>query len=485
MTKDFKPASREQLSTLRKNMGELISSIFPLLVDCINTYNALQKVTDRNEIVILWEDLLRLQYFVYFSMIDLSASLRADLETEIIIEKRIHLKYVNVSIVEIFKALFGFRGSKRQTLWTYFKKDIRLFEDVIDEEKINAIDSLVLQFENHYYPIKDYRRDFAIHYDFDAIKVYDYLVSISEKDEVDKVSNYIEILQSVSILVRDTTTKYKISLKILQSDDFGLQDNEISNIFHDKDGKMQFTASDVIHTYGKQLDTIARSYRLPKKIEKLLDIKIDVTELKDLKKTFNPILIILYIYLDVCATILAYLRSNYYIEKQLHLRHLNVIVYEGVKKIYGFSGSLSNNHLWKDYLYPILISLNKQDVVTKAEEVNCKLKCLSKLPLINNKDFRNLSVHILDKKRKDYIPKAIKELISLSPESEMKKALLLMELLPTVIYLSKEVFVYEGSLYNRRQQEKMEAMMAPFVHIKQIANDEQTKKKYLIVSLMI
>lgn len=481
MEKECKTATKEQLATLYTNMGDMISSMFPFVLDCINTYNELQIIKNRKEIAFLWEDLVRLQYFVCFSLMDLYSSLRADFKTEIEIEKRIHLKYVNVIIVEVYKALFGFGKSKKQALWTDFKKDIKIITDNGLEDRIKEIDKLSSQFEELYYPscfLKDSSRDFAVHYNYDAIRVYDYIVSISEKEETDKAIEFMKILQSVSSLIKDIISNFRIPLAISISNNRRLPEIEATNVFPDKDGKMLICTSHAIQLYSKTLDQIVSSYRLPEKVSMQFKIKIDISDYKSLTDTSNPALTILYIYIDICAAVLAYLRSEYYIEKQLHLRHLNVIVYEGLKKLYGFPGTQSKGDklLWKEYLYPILISFENQDIVTQANEIENELKRLSKHPFINDEDLRNLSVHIRDKKRKDYIPRTIERLISFSAKSEITRALLLMKILPSILNLSKEVLAYESVQYNKDRREKREAMLVSFVQLKQRTKDEKTKE---------
>ena len=153
----------------------------------------------------------------------------------------------------------------------------------------------------------------------------------------------------------------------------------------------------------------------------------------------------------------------------MNLRHLNVIVYEGFKKLYGFPNSKNNQKeigkndnlhfsFWKDILYPCLMSSHNDCLKNKAQEIDSQLQIIADDSTINDDDLRQMSVHIREKRNKDYIPRFTDKLIKMSPFLEMNKALKLLRLLPDIMKLNKEFTNIKYSDIKVLQDRKTESM---------------------------
>ena len=455
-------ATKEQLETIYKIMGDNISSIYPSFISAIELYKYLNVIEEDSCKKRLWIDLVRVYYFVLFCHLDIISVLRAEFRAKTAGEKRIHLKYLNVIITEMIKAMFGF-SKKKYSLWNSLCNNPDAALQVDDKDKI---EELVRTFKKTYCnsDSKDYR-DYAIHYDNDPLKVYDFLSNLSEDAEAIKVFNFLAILHELLQLINRLSGEHQLPL-----DFFQIADNspwETLNVFPDKNNNLLLQTEKKIVSYCNTLDRIVRSYRLPNIVEQKFGIKGISSQLQPLKDTIHPEIHLLFIYIDICCAVTAYLSSEYYIERQLNLRHLNVVVYEGFKKLYGFAekkrkaanvkSEKQHVYFWKDVLFPILMSSDDDNLKSKAQEVEHQLQTLAQDSTINDEDLRNMSVHIREK-RKDYIPKFTDKLIKMNPFFEMNKALKLLSLLPNIMDLNKEATNIKYSDVKALQEKEIESM---------------------------
>lgn len=462
MTKHL--ATKEQLDTIYKSMGDNISFMYPSLLSSIKLYKELNSINEDSNRKNIWIDLVRIYYFVLFCHLDIISTLRAEFRAVSIGEKRIHLKYLNVIITEMIKAMFGFSGDKL-CLWKRFSNDAGV---LLNERHKVKIEELITNFKETYCnsDSKDCR-NYAIHYDNDPLKVYSFLCNLSEETETEKVSKFLAILHELLLVINKLSYEQRLPLCYLQVADNSFW--EKLNVFPDKDHALLLQTRNSVVSYWNTLDSIVKSYKLPNIVEQQFGIEGMSSRLHPLRETIHPILHLLFIYIDICCAVIAYLSSEHYIERQLNLRHLNMIVYEGFRKLYGFPNNKKNQEendknkelyfsFWKDVLYPCLMSSDNDCLKNKAQEIDSQLQMLADDSTINDDDLRQMSVHIREKRNKDYIPHFMDKLINMSPFIEMNKALKLLRLLPDIMKLNKEVTNIKYSDIKALQDRKTESM---------------------------
>ena len=457
-------ATKEQLDTIYKSMGDIISSMYPSLLNSIKLYKKLNTINEDFNRKNIWIDLVRIYYFVLFCHLDIVSTLRAEFRAITIGEKRIHLKYLNVIVTEMIKAMFGFSDDKH-CLWKRFCNDAGA---LLNEKDKTKIECLITKFKEKYCnsDSKDCR-NYAIHYDDDPLRVYSYLCNLSEEAETEKISKFLAILHELLLITNKLSNEQRLPLCYLQVADNSFW--EKLNIFPDKDSVLLSQTRKSVVSYWNTLDSVVKSYKLPNIVEQQLGIEGMSLQLQLLRETVHPGIHLLFIYIDICCAVMAYLSSEYYIERQLNLRHLNVIVYEGFKKLYGFSNNKSyqkgndknerlHSSFWNNILYPCLMSSDNDCLKNKAQEIDSKLQLLADDSTINDDDLRQMSVHIREKRNKDYIPRFTDKLIKMSPFLEMNRALKLLKLLPDIMKLDKEVTNIKYSDAKVLQDRKIESM---------------------------
>ena len=216
--------------------------------------------------------------------------------------------------------------------------------------------------------------------------------------------------------------------------------------------------------------------------------KTDSFQIQPIRESIHPGMLLLFIYIDICCSVIAYFSSEHYIEKQLNLRHLNVIVYEGMKKLSGFrnSNTKGNNNsekaqsaFWKDFLYPIIMGEGNDDWRNRALVIEKQLETLAHDSSINDEDLRNMSVHIREKKDSDYIPRFTDKLIKMNPLAEMNKALKFLKVLPDVMKLDQEVANIKYAGIKRIQDKRNNEMINKLENIRNMVlqsyRDEDVK----------
>ncbi len=348
------PASKETIENLYKNMGINFSLFVPLL----STYTQSLEQIDRDntkdeEEADFSELLLKLNTFSLLINLDLSAFLRADFRSISNPEKRCNLKYINVILIEGYSYLFGFKKQKKYALWSILKKTA---EQIDDKDLINDINNIEKQanaFRDIYAERKDREdRNLSVHYDSDPQKVYDLLLNINEDVEVKKTNAFLEILENINILINNHIQKYH---KTISSNPKNICIYEKINHFKDKNNKLFNELERSITSYSNQLDSIISKCRTSKNIQEKFGLDdIFISELAPLVESVNPGIHILFIYLDLASAVRAYLSSEFYIEKQLNLRRIHIVCYEGFKHIYGYSDRDIEQSFWMCNISPIL-----------------------------------------------------------------------------------------------------------------------------------
>lgn len=480
-----RPASKETIENLYKNMGLNFSLFVPLFSTYTQSLEQIDIVNSKNEKESSFSELLlKLNSFCLLISLDLSAFMRADFRSTSNPEKRCNLKYINVILIEGYSYLFGFRKQKKYALWSIFKEKAEKINDKDLINDINNIEQQAIAFRDIYVVKKNREdRNLSIHYDSDPQKVYGLLLNISEEIEAKKTSAFLEILLNINIFINNHIQKFH---KPIFSNTKNIDIWEKINHFNDKDNKLFNELESSITSYSNQLDSIISKCRTPKKVQEKLELDDRfIDELTPLIESVNPSIHILFIYLDLASAVRAYLSSEFYIEKQLNLRRIHIVVYEGFKHIYGYSDQDIEQSFWSCNISAILKTSTDIRQLNKLENIEKELEELASDKEINNLDLRECVVHYKYKER-DNVHKLFHTLVKSNPLIEMTKALKLLNLLPQLLEINTDSirFIYnEGQVKTKLTNNKTIEQLDFIISMTQKVEMEPTKKQKFIEKL--
>ena len=173
----------------------------------------------------------------------------------------------------------------------------------------------------------------------------------------------------------------------------------------------------------------------------------------------KPGILVMLIYLDLCAAVRAYLSSESYCEQQLNLRHIEVIVYEGCKHLYGFNDTQQKKSFWQTTLSPLFANSNNEVTKKCLFEIQAGLLAIISDKTINNEALRECFVHYRYENRDNTVT-----LFEESQKSfaifEFNKAQLLLDLLPKIIKINGEIMFQKNQTIKEQNQKKKEEIIA-------------------------
>ena len=442
----YKPASMESINLLYANMGRNFTQFTPLLCSFVDLYERLKQVDKTifsdefqlNELT-LFSELIKLNIASMIINMDLSTFLRANFRSVSIIEKRCNLKYINVITNEGFKYFFGIKDDKKNAIWSKFKKNVKQIKDEDLNNDLLKVIACADEFESKYVQPKDSRsRNLSVHYDKNPVFVYNDIIRISENDEVKRANAFLAILEPLSFMIskyfnrnQDKLWKYFKSQK-----PYDLSLKEVINSFHDKSGELSIILDDEIIKFGKRIDKIIQSSVQPKLVASKLGLKSNFTKIFDpIVESIYPGLHLHFIFLDLACAIKAYLHAGYYFEKQMNLRRIRIALYEGFKKIYGFTSHQESNSFWRKSIYNMLHSSTDLAITSKLATVENRLNQLREYSDFKDDQKREYAVHYRYKEVDNMIS-IFHQLIDSNPVLEMDKAIQLLRLLPEILKLN-------------------------------------------------
>lgn len=470
-------ASKETIQKLYENMGSNFSSFVPDLCNCTSSLECLEQLNENEseygDTLGLWKILLKLHIFSLIINLDLSTFLRADFRSTSNSEKRCNLKYVNVITIEGYSYLFGFGKDKNNALWKIIQE---LGEQINDEElikDINDIEQRANEFEICHAQREDRNnRNKSIHYDSDPIKVHNFLSQISEDIETIRASAFLKILDDISVFTYKYIQKFQIPL-ICSINNYDIDILEKINYFPDENNKLFNELNEKLVHFAEQLDSIVAHCKIPKIAQEKLNLDDTFSEsLQPLVESIYPGIHMLYIYLDLASAVRAYLSSEFYFEKQLNLRRINIVVYEGFKHLYGYDNCDNLKSFWQRNISSILIDSTNTNLLDSLTKIECELKELAADNGINNKPLRECTVHYRYKDR-DNVVTLFHALVKSNPLIEMNKSLKLLKLLPELLKINTESVSFK---YNLEQEKTKLSNNKTLVQIDNILSMiEQTK----------
>lgn len=476
------PASKELIDRLAENMGNIIQDCFPILEECIATLTTInQKIfseesgrSNYND----YKNILELHASVLYVIIEVSSIFRADFHSDITIERKINLKYIVFITSEFFKATFD---SKNKSLWdkvfTYLSS---LNIDAINNGIAN-INENIFHYKKSYYDKDKGHRDIAVHYDFELDKLYNYIVNISEEEEAKRLCNFLAIVQPLNKLL----IIYSSIIRLQFQTEYSLAPfNTIfeENLYNTLKKTLYSTIGDSLQHFAECLDKDMHTYAIPDKIPQNIKSILDNSGINKIKKTrdfFKLGILLHYIYLDLGTAIRGALQSESDIERRWHIIRLNLIIYEGWKKIYLADELHKQRPLWEEYIYNPL-SISKNDSI--KEELNSVDSLLSLYKGKEDiKDIRHQYIHLRERKEFNLLD-LFDELLKLNSYSELNKALDFLKLLPRIIKLNKEAMNIVSEIERSNTIRKMQE---PFNKIRSKISKSNTSEDKKIELLKI
>lgn len=423
-----KPASSETLNALYKNMGRIIEDFSPILKINILRKEALDANIENNISKIL-EALLSLNIYFLYMNIELASLQRACHRANQPAEKRYNIKYINCVILEGYKHLYGYKSKRRKSLWiSKIKPLLALIQEQEFEKDYKDLENQIIEFgENN---ITDHeQRNLSFHYDPEPISVYDMLMELSEETEAQRMIPFLDLLQNISSFVLKYIGKYNSYIHIdpqtIVKYVFSFSDIDI---FSNNKDSLYATLEVAIKNNSMRLDQFAWQQGFPAKINKHFkeidqDLNFFISQFMQVGKSAIQLT---YLYIDLASASRAFISSEYTIEKQLSLKQINTIIYEGFNKLFGLEENKEDS-FWEKYISPIVLEDNNESTYEEfsalTEELNLFQEEIKKCGTQ-----RQLSVH-LDKG----IVEVYKMLHNLDPIKEFHKALRFLTILPKVL----------------------------------------------------
>lgn len=385
-----KQASPETLSELYNNMGSLIKEVSPELIKNIQQKKCLEE--NSNNITVV-NSFLSTVIYVQYLLIELASLYRACHRATIPAEKRYNLKYINCVILEGYKHLYGYGSIIKNSLWIKnIKPLLLLIKDQEFENEYNIIENKIIDFGKNNITDKD-QRDLTIHYDINSLLVYRMLIKLSEETEAQRMIIFIDLLQSLSGFGLKFAQKYATSIEV----DNNIYSKYIYTIndavyFENNSDFFYSNLGDSIITNALRLDQCFVNQKLQFITENYSgklnnDLNSFISHFMQLEKA---VILVASLNIDVASAIRTYIKAEYTIEKQLSLKYINTIVYEGFNTLYGLS---EKGNLWKNYIYPIVQEYADNQLITDSEELTSRFEALK--VEINNMGYkRQLSIHL-------------------------------------------------------------------------------------------
>lgn len=392
---------------------------------------------------------MEIYVLVLYTIIAIATFFRGDFNSGYAVEKRLNLKYLRFVSTELFKSLFIIKG--QNSLWHKLESILSIGNHASLTEIIEEVNQASSRFRDDYFDSKI--RDISIHYDTDLDIVYSHLCEISEEDEANHVASLFAVLQPLSLVCslylysaypQATTTS-------TNPNENGLLKKfrkELYEYIYDLTGSE-------LQTFAKHLDQNMQSFHLidRPKIRELLTEETH-SRLSQFRECAKLGILLHYFYLDLGTAVRGYLRSENYYEQQFNVIRVNLIIYEGYKKIFLPQNDDQNMSLWEKYIKtPILVSTHPE-YAEEVDEIEQILQGYSK-----NRNIENIRHNFSHFRRGNKLPiiDLWDSVITINPIEELNKAIDFLKLISRIIKLSKSCLEYFSQKEHERTLQKLTA----------------------------
>ncbi len=425
MTNAKIPATEESRKALYENMGITIKSFEPILKKWILTQRGLDSNNDAHKI---FEALLSLSIFSSYFAIEMATILRSCFRAKLLAEKRYNIKYVNCAINEAYKYLYGFDNPDKQTqqrskLW----KSLRRIDNPELQQDLGSLERSIIRLAEDGVADKD-RRDIGFHYDENPVLVYNMLNRLSEEEECQRMIRFMRVLDEISKFLHKWLGKYVVYVEV--ESDYFFAISEVDFFKHNKE-KLLDVMQNAIKTHSKRLDDAAQRQGLPERMGQFLvnAPKESIDTIRNVVALEQAAMQIQFILIDLASASTAYLTAEHTIEKQLSLKQITIIIYEGFNKLYGVYDSGAQESFWTRLITPI-VAENQDEQLHRQFDVLVGELTKLKSQIQKTKRQRHLSVHC---DRGKGIPAVYDMLHNINPLEILQQAADIVEFLPKVL----------------------------------------------------
>ena len=370
---------------------------------------------------------------------------RGDFNSENAAEKRLNLKYLSFVTTEFYKSLFIIKNPN--TLWHKLESILSIGNYASLIEIIDEVNQASSRFRTDYFNSK--KRDISIHYDTDLDVVYRHLCEISEEDEAKHIFSLLAIIQPLSLVC--SSYLYSIYPKATMTPTI-LEENIILKKFRKElyEKIYNLTGSSILN-FAQHLDQNMQSFHLIDR-PKVRELLTDETHshLSQFRECFKLGILLHYFYLDLGTAVRGYLRAENYYEQQFNVVRINVIIYEGYKKIFlPKNANDINKSLWNIYIKTPMFETQCAEYSEEANAIEHKLQGYSQNR--NIEDLRHNFSHFRKGNKLSLID-LWDSVTTINPIEELNKALDFLNLLTRIIKLSKPCLEYFAKKEHERNQ---------------------------------
>lgn len=396
MKTKYKPASEESRKALYENMGKTFSELEVVIRYQLLFYETLKVNIDKKKSTNtenLHFALMSLSVYSQFINIELLAVLRSCFRATCLFERRYNLKFVNIIMLEGYKHLYGYKNNRRKSLWYKFKPLLNVIDDDEFKKDYLALNNKIKEFGEKNVTNKD-QRDFAIHYDDEPLAVYKMLIDLSEEEEVLRVFKFWDLLAEVSSFTLKYQNKYKVDV-IIKSNIYPKTPlpSVFYNLFENKKMEFYISLEKHIENQSDKLNYFVKLQEFPVFLRNNFnDIGDDYLFYIDkLIEVIKVSIQLLYLYIDLASATRAFIISENVLEKQIAMKQMNIITYEGFNKLYGVKEEKELT-FFKLYLHPIIDMVDDEVIVIKLSQLEKDLNSYE-IELKSKENQRHMSVH--------------------------------------------------------------------------------------------
>lgn len=400
---------------------------------------------------------MEIYVLVLYTIIAIATFFRGDFNSEYAAEKRLNLKYLSFVSTEFYKSLFIIK--KSNSLWHKLESMLSTGNHTSLIEIIDEVNIASSRFREDYFDSKI--RDISIHYDTDLDIVYSHLCEISEEHEAKHMASLLAILNPLSLVcssylystypqatITPASPKENSMLKKFR--------RELYEYIYDITGTN-------LQNFAKHLDQNMQSFHLidSPKVRELLAEETH-SRLSQFRECFKLGILLHYFYLDLGTAVRGYLRAENYYEQQFNVIRINVIIYEGYKKIFLPLNDDLGKSLWEKYIkIPTLAAAH----VEYSEEVDAIEQILQGYS--QNRNIENIRHNFSHFKKGNKLPiiDLWDSVTTINPIDELNKALDFLNMLSRIIKLSEPCLDYFAKKEHERNQQNLiaplEAIFTP------------------------
>ena len=481
-----KPATPEQIESMINNLKlTLESSYHELYVDMMLMEALNKKMLDTipnldKEYI---DKMLRVHSNVCYANMCLCVQMRASLKASLFVEKQFIIRRSVVTAHEIFKNLYGFGGI---TQWLDIEPLLQQKYLVKCQEIQTAADDYRLR----YAQVSDMdTRNVAKHFSNKPEEFYDRMSLVDERSVSDRIVSLMKFLQPIhSLLVEELRQNLGIYYLILIVKSMPKQRFEAVGLI--TDDKLEAFKHGLTLNYEIVIglfDKIGavRAFASQNKLE-----MTSIPEWQFLVDN-NLVVHILYIFLDLASTFLAFTRSETFAEYQLNLAYLFLSAHEGFKKLYGFDENKKGNTFWNRAVIAELQKLHDNTLVEEAAVIEKRLSILSLSDYLKDDEKAMIFSDIKTDKNtgKENAILALDCFINPLNQAFINDLSEFLSVMIDIVHLANKMLSLESAESNRRTHEtfekfrqmfdKIDASVAENVKdVEQLAGFNETTKKF-------